>query len=194
MQTHSSLVENDNKIKWTTLENARSQLLLSFPTFSKYEKHSLFYLTIQFHLHSVDLLVCLLKVVLFDIGTIYHKLGSMKSAFWNRTHIGIPDPDTESNDAVVLGYLVAQFIGEVKNVWRVQNYSTTIIIILCNQQVFELFNAVIVVLFILLSSPGPPLFLDQTEAQRAEKIFLGDLSQAPPPRPFTSRSGSGTDM
>lgn len=77
---------------------------------------SMFYLTVQFNLHSVDLLVCLLKVVLFDIGTIYHKLGNMKSAFWNRTHIGIPDPDTESNDAVVLGYLVAQFIGEVKNV------------------------------------------------------------------------------
>lgn len=30
-----------------------------------------------------------------------------------RTHVGIPDPDTESNDAVVLGFLVAQFIGEV---------------------------------------------------------------------------------
>lgn len=54
------------------------------------------------------------KVVLFDIGTIYHKLGNMKNAFWNRTHIGIPDPDTESNDAVVLGYLVAQFIGEFR--------------------------------------------------------------------------------
>lgn len=89
----------------------------------------MFYLTVQFNLHSVDLLVCLLKVVLFDIGTIYHKLGNMKSAFWNRTHIGIPDPDTESNDAVVLGYLVAQFIGEVKNVWWVQNCSTTIILI-----------------------------------------------------------------
>ena len=81
-----------------------------------YSIASMFYLTVQFNLHSVDLLVCLLKVVLFDIGTIYHKLGNMKSAFWNRTHIGIPDPDTESNDAVVLGYLVAQFIGEVKNV------------------------------------------------------------------------------
>lgn len=54
------------------------------------------------------------KVVLFNIGSIYHKLGSMKNAFWNRTHIGIPDPDTESNDAVVLGYLVAQFIGEFR--------------------------------------------------------------------------------
>jgi len=37
----------------------------------------------------------------------------MKADFWKYTHIGIPDPDTESNDAVVLGFLVAQFIGEV---------------------------------------------------------------------------------
>lgn len=37
----------------------------------------------------------------------------MKGDFWKQTHIGIPEPDTESNDAVVLGFLVAQFIGEV---------------------------------------------------------------------------------
>lgn len=54
-------------------------------------------------------------MVLFNIGTVYHKLGQLKSDFWSRTHIGIPDPDTESNDAVVLGFLVAQFIGEVKS-------------------------------------------------------------------------------
>ena len=39
----------------------------------------------------------------------------------------------------------------------------------------------------------PPLFLDQTEAQRAEQIFFGDC---PPPRmtppPLISKSGSGT--
>ncbi|XP_029199866.1 glycogen [starch] synthase-like [Acropora muricata] len=54
------------------------------------------------------------KVVLFDIGSIYQKLGHFKNEFWSRTHIGIPDPDTESNDAVVLGFLVAQFIGEYR--------------------------------------------------------------------------------
>ena len=52
-------------------------------------------------------------MVLFNIGSIYHKLGQFKGDFWMRTHVGIPDPDTESNDAVVLGFLVAQFIGEV---------------------------------------------------------------------------------
>ena len=53
-------------------------------------------------------------MVLFNIGSIYHKLGQMKGDFWNFTHIGIPDPDTEANDAVVLGFLVAQFIGEAR--------------------------------------------------------------------------------
>ena len=48
----------------------------------------------------------------------------------------------------------------------------------------------------------PPLFLDQTEAQRAAKIFLGDppppppylrvWMTAPPPPPLISRYGSGT--
>ena len=52
-------------------------------------------------------------MVLFNIGSIYHKLGQMKGDFWKQTHIGIPETDTESNDAVVLGFLVAQFIGEV---------------------------------------------------------------------------------
>ena len=40
---------------------------------------------------------------------------------------------------------------------------------------------------------APPLFLDQTEAQRAEQIFFGDC---PPPRMtpplLISKSGSGT--
>jgi len=53
-------------------------------------------------------------VVLFNIGSIYHKLAKLKTDFWNFSHIGIPDPDTESNDAVVLGFMVAQFIGEVQ--------------------------------------------------------------------------------
>ena len=104
----------DDSFTSKSIQNSKCTLSGSVDKFCSIA--SMFYLTVQFNLHSVDLLVCLLKVVLFDIGTIYHKLGNMKNAFWNRTHIGIPDPDTESNDAVVLGYLVAQFIGEVKNV------------------------------------------------------------------------------
>ena len=67
------------------------------------------------------------QVVLFDIGSVYHKLAKWKSDFWNVSHIGIPDPDTESNDAVVFGYLVAQFASEVKKIfvifqWLVQQF------------------------------------------------------------------------
>ena len=41
---------------------------------------------------------------------------------------------------------------------------------------------------------APPLFLDQTEAQRAEQIFFGDCPPLPgrPPPPPISKSGSGT--
>ena len=37
--------------------------------------------------------------------------------------------------------------------------------------------------------PLPPLFLDQTEAQKAEKNFLGTARRRPPPNPFISGSG-----
>ena len=37
----------------------------------------------------------------------------------------------------------------------------------------------------------PPLFLDKTDARRAQKNFLGD--RPPPPPPRISKSGSGTD-
>ena len=55
-----------------------------------------------------------LQVVLFDIGSVYHKLHEWKREFWDKAHIGIPSSDTEANDAVVLGFLVAQFITEVQ--------------------------------------------------------------------------------
>ena len=44
------------------------------------------------------------------------------------------------------------------------------------------------------AGPRPlPLFLDQTEAQRAEKEFVGDRPQPSPPPPFISRS-QGLDL
>ena len=51
--------------------------------------------------------------------------------------------------------------------------------------------------------PGAPLFLNQTEARRAQKNFLGDRLPPPPfskglddraPSPLISGSGSGTDL
>ena len=48
-------------------------------------------------------------------------------------------------------------------------------------------------LFSVADPSGPPLFLDQTEAeaQRVEKYFLDTTT--PPPQ-LISRSGSGTDL
>ena len=59
-------------------------------------------------------LPCYFQVILFDIGSVYHKLNKWKTEFWEAVHIGIPDADTESNDALVLGFLVTQFIAEVR--------------------------------------------------------------------------------
>ena len=50
------------------------------------------------------------KVVLFDIGSAAWKLEQWKSELWTHSHIGIPWHDRESNDAVILGYMVASFI------------------------------------------------------------------------------------
>jgi len=69
-------------------------------------------------------------VVLFNIGSVYNKLGQLKTEFWKYSHIGIPDPDTESNDAVVLGFLVAQFIGEVRASLFDQSVSPWLLIII----------------------------------------------------------------
>jgi len=55
------------------------------------------------------------KVVLFDIGSAAWKLDEFKHELWERTNIGIPWHDRESNDACVFGNLVAWFITSFKN-------------------------------------------------------------------------------
>ncbi|GLH08369.1 Glycogen [starch] synthase [Gryllus bimaculatus] len=54
------------------------------------------------------------QVILFDIGSGAWKLDEYKQELWDKTNIGIPHLDVEANDAVILGYLVAQFIGEFR--------------------------------------------------------------------------------
>ncbi|KAF6207963.1 hypothetical protein GE061_016412 [Apolygus lucorum] len=54
------------------------------------------------------------QVILFDIGTASWRLDSYKQELWEATHCGIPSQDIEANDAVILGYQVAHFIGEFK--------------------------------------------------------------------------------
>lgn len=52
------------------------------------------------------------QVVLFDIKSMYHRLGQWKKDLWECSHIGTPDNDNESNDAIIYGFLCTWFIGE----------------------------------------------------------------------------------
>lgn len=53
------------------------------------------------------------QIILFDIGSGAWKLDEYKKELWDTSNIGIPHLDIESNDAVILGYMIAHFIGEV---------------------------------------------------------------------------------
>lgn len=54
-------------------------------------------------------------IVLFDIDSAAWNLNSYKNELFEKSGIGIPHYDTESNDAVVFGFMAAQFIAEVNN-------------------------------------------------------------------------------
>ena len=54
------------------------------------------------------------KVALFDIGSAAWKLDEWKRELWECTHIGVPYHDSESNDAIVFGFLTVWFIAEVR--------------------------------------------------------------------------------
>lgn len=53
------------------------------------------------------------RVLLFDIQLAGHNLNEWKSDLWNVAGIPTPDHDQETNDAILLGYLVAWFLGEL---------------------------------------------------------------------------------
>lgn len=52
------------------------------------------------------------QLILFDIGSGAWKLDQFKSELWEKCHIGIPHLDVETNDAIILGYMIAEFLGE----------------------------------------------------------------------------------
>ncbi|EJD74093.1 glycogen synthase [Loa loa] len=60
------------------------------------------------------------KVVLFDIGSAAWKLDQWKQELWDSCKIGIPYHDSESNDAVILGFMVAIFIQ--KYLYAIEGY------------------------------------------------------------------------
>jgi len=53
------------------------------------------------------------QIILFDIGSGAWKLDHFKHELWETCNLGIPHLDVEANDAVILGYMVAEFIAEV---------------------------------------------------------------------------------
>lgn len=52
-------------------------------------------------------------VLLFDTGSMMGRLDEWKSDLWNLAGIPTPPNDSETNETVVFGYLVAWFLGEV---------------------------------------------------------------------------------
>ena len=53
------------------------------------------------------------RVLLIDTGTGYRWLDEWKGDLWNTAGIPSPEGDHETNEAIVFGYLVAWFLGEV---------------------------------------------------------------------------------
>ncbi|EUC36894.1 glycosyltransferase family 3 protein [Bipolaris victoriae FI3] len=52
------------------------------------------------------------RVLLFDTGTGYRWLDEWKGDLWSSTGIPSPPGDSETNEAIVFGYLIAWFLGE----------------------------------------------------------------------------------
>jgi glycogen(starch) synthase len=54
------------------------------------------------------------RVLLFDTSTGYYKLDEWKGDLWSTAGIPSPPDDHETNEAIVFGYLIAWFLGEVR--------------------------------------------------------------------------------
>lgn len=53
------------------------------------------------------------RVLLFDTGSAYRYLDEWKGDLWAIAGIPSPPNDGETNEAIVFGYLIAWFLGEV---------------------------------------------------------------------------------
>ena len=54
------------------------------------------------------------QIILFDIGSAAWRMDEFKNELWSTTGIGVPHLDIETNDSIILGYMVAAFIAEFK--------------------------------------------------------------------------------
>lgn len=52
------------------------------------------------------------QIILFDISSAAWKLDKYKQDLWEQASIGIPHLDVESNDAVILGFMISDFLAE----------------------------------------------------------------------------------
>ncbi|KAJ3202517.1 glycogen synthase isoform 1 [Clydaea vesicula] len=52
-------------------------------------------------------------VLLFDVRASHHRMNEWKADLWNTAGIPSPEDDNETNEAIVFGYLVAWFFGEM---------------------------------------------------------------------------------
>lgn len=55
------------------------------------------------------------NVLLFDTASQYSRLDEWKGDLWNLAGIPTPPNDHETNEAIVFGYIVAWFLGEVRS-------------------------------------------------------------------------------
>lgn len=53
------------------------------------------------------------RVLLFDTGSALHNIDEWKTDLWNISGIPTPSGDTETDNAILLGYIVAWFLGEL---------------------------------------------------------------------------------
>ena len=53
------------------------------------------------------------QIVLFDIGSASDNLDKWKHELYESSRIGIPNGDSECNDCVLFGFMVAEFIKQV---------------------------------------------------------------------------------
>lgn len=53
------------------------------------------------------------RVLLFDLGSAYHRLNDWKYDLWDTLGISSPNDDPETHDAIVFGYMVVWFLAEL---------------------------------------------------------------------------------
>ena len=53
-------------------------------------------------------------LILFDVGSAACNMNSWKHELYEKAQIGIPHQDTECNDLIILGFMIAQFIADFR--------------------------------------------------------------------------------